>query len=142
MFRSYASSHMNMKADIYVQKNTQSDSGHIARKWVYEKTVWCRAEAVELTRRGKHIDQSVDGFLDELLVKLKTIEPISRRYRITAIKSNDNKSVYQELDKIALADTIFEVRDSHAVIDPIGRISYYETILRRSVVQENDIYQN
>jgi hypothetical protein len=28
------------------------------------------------------------------------------------------------------------------VTDPFGNISYYETLLRRAVVQENDIYTN
>jgi len=142
MFKSYIASHMNMKADIYSQKPSQSDSGVITRKWVYEKTVECRAEAVDNLRHTKKIDQSVDGFVDSMNVRLKTIDPIARRWRITSIKSNTGQTVFPELDRISQNDTIFEVVTSHAVTDPFGNISYYETILRRAVVQENDIYSN
>jgi len=140
MFKSYAASHMNMKADIYIQKPEQSATGVITRKWLYEKTVDCRAEAVDQFRFFKKIDRTVDGFFDETYVRLKTIEPISRRWRISTIRGNNGKDVFQELDKISQDNTIFEVRESHAVTDPFGNISYYETLLRRAVVQENDIY--
>jgi len=142
MFRSFASSYMNMRADVYIQKNVQTDSGHISRAWVYHKTLWCKAEAVSTMKATKLINQSVEGFLDQIVVKLKTIEPISHRWRITNVKSNDNQIVFPEMDKIEPESTIFDVRQSHAVVDPFGRISYHETLLKRTVVQENDIYSN
>lgn len=140
MFKSYVTSHMNMLADVYVQRAEQSDSGIIKRKWAYEKTLECRAEAVDNFRYAKHIGQNQDGFLDILFVRLKTTEPISRRWRITSIETNKGASAFPELDKISQPDTIFEVISSHTVTDPFGNISYYETILKRAVVQENDIY--
>lgn len=142
MFKSYIASHMNMKADIYIQKREQSDSGIITRKWIYDQTIECRAEAIDTLRQIKTIDLSVDGFVDRLIVRLKTVEPIPRRCRISYIRDNDGKSIFSELDKISEDPTNFEVATSHAITDPFGRISYYETILRRAVVQENDIYSN
>lgn len=142
MFKSFAASHMNMKADIYILQSQQTDSGVFERKWIYSKTVECRAEALETLRGGKVIASSPDGFYDQLTVKFKTMEPVSRRSRITNIRTNDGKIVYPELDRIEPISTIFEIKQSHASVDPFGRISYYETLLKRAVVQENDIYSN
>ncbi|NBO23008.1 hypothetical protein EBU94_06695 [bacterium] len=140
MFGSYIASHMNMKADIYILQAAQSESGAITRKWLYSKTINCRAEALDTLKGGKIIDQTVDGFYDQIIVRLKTTEQISRRARITAIRSSDGKSVFPEIERIQQPDIIFEIKNTHAVTDPFGKISYYETLLKKAVVQENDIY--
>lgn len=143
MFKSYAESYMNMRADIYIQKNCQSDSGTITRKWLYEKTISCKAEALTQYRFGmKKIDQTPEGFVDNVDLRIKTTEPLSRRWRITGIKGSDGKSVFREMDKISEDDTIFEIRSVLPVTDPFGKISYYEVLLRRATVQNNDIYSN
>jgi len=141
MFKSYAESYMNMKADIYIQKNCQSDSGTITRQWLYEKTISCKAEALTDYRFAmKKIDQTPEGFVDNVDLRIKTTEPLSRRWRITAIKGSDGKSVFREMDKISEDDTIFEIKSVLPVTDPFGRVSYYEVLLRRATVQNNDIY--
>jgi hypothetical protein len=53
MFSSYIGSYMNMKADIYTLQSQQTDSGVFARKWVYSKTIDCRAEYQEIQTRWK-----------------------------------------------------------------------------------------
>ena len=46
---SFISSVFNMKADVYIQQNTQDkDTGAIKREWVYNKTVLCKAEPVKM----------------------------------------------------------------------------------------------
>lgn len=142
MLNSIVASHMNMQCDIYNLQTTQTESGVFQRKWIYARTVQCRAEAAEKTRAGKIISQTQDGFYDESVLRLKTMDPISKRSRVTNIRSNDGKIVYMELDKIEPTSTIFEVRQSYTVTDPFGRIACYETLLKRAVVQENDIYSN
>lgn len=132
-----------MKADIYIQKNCQSDSGTITRQWLYEKTISCRAEALTQYRFAmKKIDQSPEGFVDNVDIRIKTTQPLSRRWRISGIKSNDGQSVFREMDKISEDDTIFEIKSVLPVVDPLGKTSYYEVILRRATVQNNDIYSN
>ena len=37
---------------------------------------------------------------------------------------------------------IFDVTASHAEVDPLGRVSYYETTLQRVMIQKNDTISN
>ena len=82
------------------------------------------------------------GYQEKLQLRIKTLIPLSKRWRIGNVRSSDNKQVYVEIDKIDSPDTFFEVFSSHAVLDPFGKVSYYETIMQRVPVQYNDTIQN
>jgi hypothetical protein len=147
MLNSFITSIMNMKADIYKQQNFQdSSTGAISREWVYEKTIPCKIEPIQA--RGTNTKGDSKGFSstqnaqaeynEGLQIKLKSTELLSKRWRINTIRSSDNQQVFIEIDRYNQPDTIFEVMSSHAVLDPFGKISYYETILVRVPVQDND----
>ena len=69
---------------------------------------------------------------------MKCLTPMSKRWRVSAIRSNDGKQIFFEIDRYDTPDTIFEVTASHAVLDPFGRISYYEVTLQRVHVQNDN----
>lgn len=144
---SFIASIMNMTAQIYGQQNVQdTDTGAISRQWVYKKTIQCKIEPIQA--RGTNTkgdnktfdtgDGAVAGYDEGLQLKMKTLELLSKRSRIIAIKSSDGQQVFIEIDKIDQPDTIFEVTSSHAVLDPFGKISYYESTIHRVKVQDND----
>jgi hypothetical protein len=138
---------MNMSAEIYKQQNTQDpDTGAIGREWVYEKTIPCKIEPIKSrgtnTRGDNKIfnpkDKGQAGYDENLQLKFKGLELLSKRWRISNIRSNDGKQVFVEIDRYGEPDTVFEVTASHAVLDPFGNLSYYEATLHRVPVQDND----
>lgn len=136
---------MNIKADIYVQQNTQDpDTGEVKRQWLYEKTIPCKIEPIKVSSNAGNDNAKSFGvgpgreYSEHLQLKIKCLDQLSKRWRVTAIMSSDGKSVYKEIDKYDSPDMIFEVTSSHAVLDPFGVISYHEAMLQRVVVQDND----
>ena len=144
MFNSIMGSIMNMKADVYIQQNAQSTSGNVTREWVYDKTIGCRVEPIKSGGASNSGDSKTfdvgpeNSYHEKLQLKVKSPVQISRRSRISAIRSNDNLSAYREIDRYGQPDMIFEVISSHAEIDPLGRVSYFETTIQRVEVQHND----
>lgn len=146
---SFIASIMNMKADVYKQQNTQDpETGAVTRQWVYQKTIQCKIEPIKVggaSTRGdnKIYEKTGEGaYTEKMQLKLKALELMSKRWRIENIRSSDNKSVYVEIDKVDAPDTKFEVTSSHAVLDPFGKISYYESVVTRVQVQDDDPTSN
>jgi len=144
---SYVSSIMNMKADVLTQQNVQDDNtGTISRQWVYEKTMQCKIEPFKTSGTSTRSDNksftpgnnATAGYDEGLMIKVKSLQLLSKRWRVSGIRSSNGKKVFVEIDKYDQPDTIFEVTSSHAVLDPFGKISYYESTLRRVPVQNND----
>jgi hypothetical protein len=133
-----------MQCDIYVQKNVQSNSGAMTRTWIYDKSIACKALPVQ-NKSGRSIsdDKSygsgTEGYHEDVHVKLQSPIRLSKRWRITNIIASDGERVFVEPDKIDLQDTIFDIMSNHPVLDPFGKIAYYEINLRRAQVQNNDI---
>jgi hypothetical protein len=144
---SFIGSIMNMTAQVYVQQNVQdANTGAISREWVYSKTIECKIEPIKARGTSSRGDNKIFndsnnglGAYDERLqIKLKGLELLSKRWRIESIRSSDGQQVFLEIDKYDKPDTIFEVTSSHAVLDPFGKISYFESNLVRVSVQDND----
>jgi len=141
---SYIATFMTMTADVYVQKNVQSDSGAMLRQWVYDQTIICRA-MVPANKSGKGTGDSktyaggAAGYAESLDVKMQSPVRLSKRFRISGITSADGEKVFLEYDRISLDDTIFDIVAMHPVLDVFGHIAYYECNLRRAQVQNNDI---
>ena len=146
---SFIASVMNMKADVYKQQNRQDPStGAIVREWVYYKTINCKIEPIKVGGSSSRSDNKVFGkgqegeYSEKVQLKLKGLELLSKRWRIENISSSDGKQVFIEIDQIDTPDTIFEITAAHAVLDPFGKISYYESTLLRVQVQDNDPTSN
>ena len=136
---------MNMTADVYTQQNTQSEtSGIITREWVYEKTIPCKIEPIKSNGASNRADNKRfdigkhNEYDEKMQLKMKCLVPFSKRWRISTIRSNDGKQVYMEIDRYDNPDTIFDVISSHAVLDPFGKVSYYEVTLQRVHVQNDN----
>ncbi len=134
-----------MSADILIQQNQQSESsGVLLREWVYNKTIQCKIEPIKsggASNRSdnKRFDIGKHNEYDEKLqLKMKCLTPFSKRWRVSGIRTNDGKQVYFEIDKYDMPDTIFDVVSSHAVLDPFGKISYYEITLQRVHIQNDN----
>jgi len=145
MLDSYISSVMNMTADVLIQQNEQSESsGTITREWVYDRTIRCKIEPLKSSGGGNRYDNKKfdigkhNEYDEKLQLKMKCLVPFSKRWRITAIRSSDQKQVYTEVDRYDNPDTIFDVTASHAILDPFGKVSYYEVTLQRVHVQNDN----
>jgi hypothetical protein len=144
---SFIASIMNMTAEVLSQQNTQDpNTGAIGRQWVYKKRIQCKVEPIKSRGTNTRGDNKVfgttnnaqGGYSEGLLLKVKSLELLSKRWRLSNIKSSDNQQVFVEIDKYDQPDTVFEVVASHAVLDPFGKVSYYEATLQRVPVQDND----
>jgi len=145
MLRSLVGSTMNMTADLLIQQNSQSpSSGVILREWVYDKTVQCRIDPLKSSGASERADSKKFNvgrnheYTEKLELTMKCLIPLSKRWRITNIKSNDGSVVYTEIDRQDNPGTIFEVVSSHAVLDPFGKVSYYEVTIERVRVQDDN----
>lgn len=136
---------MNMTANVFIQQNQQSlNSGAITREWVYDSTIRCNISPIKSSGAsskgdGKKFDSGkYNEYEEKLELKMKCLNPISKRWRISNIRSSDGNQVYTEIDRYDNPDTIFEVVSSHAVLDPFGKVSHYEITLQRVRVQNDN----
>jgi len=134
---------MNMTADVLIQQNTQSEtSGAITREWVYEKTIRCKIEPTKTGTGSNRVEKFTSGtnkdYDETIQLKMKCLVPFSKRWRISAVRSSNGGQVFFEMDRFDNPDTIFDVISSHAVLDPFGKISYYEVTLQRVRVQNDN----
>jgi len=139
---SFIGSLFNMTAQVYDQSNMQLPSGAMQRDWKYAKTIRCKIEPISqrgasVKGDGEQFGLGSDGFVETLQLKMKTFEYLSKRQRITAVRSSDNVPVFVEVQKISQDDMIFDVVSSHPVLDPFGRVSHYSVNIRRVPIQND-----
>jgi len=141
---SFIGSVMNMSADIYTQQNIQdTDTGAIKREWVYTKTIQCKIEPVKMKGASTRTDNksfaktSDMNYDEKMQLKMYCFELMSKRWRVENIRSSDNQQIFIEIDKIDHPDTKFEVTAAHAILDPFGKVAYYEAVLLRTEVQDD-----
>lgn len=135
---------MKMSADIYKQENTQdSESGAIRRHWELDKTEKCfveptKSDGSSTKTDGKTFSQGLDGYSEKFQVRAKFNNPLSKRWRVTNIRSSNNVSIFNEMDRLSTPPMIFEVISCHAMLDPFGRLSHYDVTLERVNIQNNE----
>lgn len=141
---SFVGSLLNMTADVYLQQNVQDpNTGSILRQWVYDRTIQCKINPVKAKGPSSQTDNkgfskgSDKDYDEKIQLRMVCFELLSKRWRIQNIRTSANEQVFIEIDKQDQPDTIFEVTGSHAVIDPFGKIGYYEAVLVRSEIQDD-----
>lgn len=141
---SFIGSLLNMSADIFVQQNLQDkNTGAMTKEWVYFKTIQCKIEPVKSKGASSAADSKVFAkgsdmsFTENLQLKMHALQLMSKRWRIENIRTSDNNKIYIEIDMTNNPDTKFEVIGSHAVMDPFGKVTFYETVLIRSTLQDD-----
>ena len=145
MYGGVSNALLNMTADVYVQQNEQDPlTGSVIRKWYYDKTIICHIDIISSQGAGTPDNDKNFGkqYKEEEKARMKTKDLLSKRFRITNIKNRFGQNIFIEQDKIDAPPTIFEIESHHPRLDPLGNVLYYETNLRRTGVQDNDIYQN
>jgi len=139
----YMSSVMNMSADIFEQENSQdSTTGAILRTWKYQKTIKChllpqKSSGASVRSDGKKFNDSNGKYTENLQLRGKFTDKLSKRWRISNIKTSDNQIVFTETDIFSENPTIFEVVSCHPMTDPFGRFVFYDVTLERVNVQDN-----
>jgi len=147
MFRNtYVSSIMMMKADVYEQENTQNaETGTFERHWEFKKTVPCQIQPTKsdggsTKNDGKFVNTDSNTYRETAQIRGRFLNPLSKRWRVSNIRSSDNKSIFNELDTMNRRPSIFEVVSCHPMTDPFGRLSHYDVTMERVNVQNNDSY--
>ena len=130
-----------MTADIYSQISDQDESTNaITRRWVILKNIPCSVIPIRESGGSATSDNKTFGknYIEELEVKMYTLEKLSKRWRVSGIKNSKKEDLYTELDRISEPSTIFEVYASHPIFDMYGNVQYFENHLKRTQVQSND----
>ena len=103
---------MNMTSDIYIQQNSQSQSGIINRQWVYDQTIPCKIEPMKSGGALNRADnkafesQGNNEYTERFQLKMKSPVQLSRRSRISNIRDNSGSIIYVEFD---IYDKIMEI---------------------------------
>ena len=130
-----------MTADIYYQISDQDESTNaITRRWIILKNISCSVIPIRESGGSATSDNKTFGknYVEELEVKMYTLEKLSKRWRVSGIRNPQKEELYTELDRISEPSTIFEVYASHPIFDMYGNIQYFENHLKRTQVQSND----
>lgn len=130
-----------MTAEIYSQISEQDESTNsIVRRWVLHKNINCSIVPIRESGGSATSDNKTFGkdYVEELEIKMHTLERLSKRWRVSSIKNSARKELYIEVDRVAQPSTIFEVYASHPIFDIYGNVQYYENHLKRTQVQSND----
>ncbi len=130
-----------MTADIFDQVTSQdTNTNEIKRSWRIINTIQCMIIPIQESGGSATSDNKLFSkeYIEELEIKMYTMEKLSKRWRVSGIKNQQRQSVYLETDRISSPDTIFEVYASHPIFDIFGNIQYYENHLKRTAVQTND----
>jgi hypothetical protein len=130
-----------MTADIYQQISEQDESTNaITRRWVLLKNIQCSIVPIRESGGSATSDNKTFGkeYIEELEVKMYTLEKLSKRWRVSSVKNFKNEELYTEIDRVSNPSTIFEVYASHPIFDIFGNVQYFENHLKRTQVQSND----
>ena len=130
-----------MNADIYKQISDQDENTNaITRRWVLLKNIQCSIMPIRESGGSATSDNKTfnKDYIEELEIKMYTLEKLSKRWRVSSIKNLKSEELYTEIDRISEPSTIFEVYASHPIFDIFGNIQYYENHLKRTQVQSND----
>lgn len=134
-----------MTADLYTPTVTQdANTGAVQKTWVKTSTIECLAKGVVRSGIGDNSNTvEVKNYLNVIsgLVKLRSKTAIDSSVRVTSIK-NDTEVIWKESSLTGIGSaggvegaTIFEARGSTPIMDHLGHIIEYETILQRQDIQ-------
>lgn len=141
MYGCLQSSLFSMTADIYHQVTEQDEkTNSVKRQWYLLKNIKCSVLPIAESGGSATSDNKLFSkeYIEELEVKMHTLEKLSKRWRVSGIMNNSREELYIEIDKISEPSTIFEVYASNPVFDIFGNVQYYQNHLKRVTVQNND----
>jgi len=133
---SLATSLMSMKADIYLQLDTQDENtGSIKKEWIFTRTVQCSAKGiVSNSASARTGDKQVlsNRYSNEQKLEIRTPEQITYREKITNIRDMNGNVIWKEINYPNNTPTVFEVIGSTPITDPFGNVLAYNSVAKRS----------
>jgi hypothetical protein len=137
---SLATSLMSMKADIYLQLDTQDENtGSIKKEWIFTRTVQCSAKGiVSNSTSSRSGDKQVlsNKYSNEQKLEIRTPEQITYREKVTNIRDMNGNVIWKEINYPNNTPTVFEIIGSTPITDPFGNVLAYNSVAKRSENQE------
>jgi hypothetical protein len=137
---SLATSLMSMKADIYLQLDTQDkNTGSIKKEWIFTRTVQCSAKGmVSNSASSRSGDKQVlsNKYSNEQKLEIRTPEQITYREKVTNIRDMNGNVIWKEINYPNNTPTVFEIIGSTPITDPFGNVLAYNSVAKRSENQE------
>jgi hypothetical protein len=137
---SLATSLMSMKADIYLQLDTQDENtGSIKKEWIFTRTVQCSAKGiVSNSASSRSGDKQIlsNKYSNEQKLEIRTPEQITYREKVTNIRDMNGNVIWKEINYPNNTPTVFEIIGSTPITDPFGNVLAYNSVAKRSENQE------
>lgn len=132
-----------MQADIYEPTTTRdATNGMVTKSWAIQKTVPCYARGILGSQLGGNsADVNIKDYITTTkdFIKIRTTEPISSEFRVVAIRNSDGiiwtEEYIQNTEGGLDGATIFEPSGTTPLLDYLGKVLEYETILKRQEIQ-------
>lgn len=142
-----AHSTYSMKADIYEPTTTRNaTNGMVTKSWALKKTVSCYARGIlgsQLGGNSAQVDLKDYITITKDFIKIRTVDPISTEYRVVAIRNSEGniwKEDYIQNTAGGLdGATIFEPSGTTPLLDYLGKVLEYETVLKRQEIQSLEV---
>jgi hypothetical protein len=136
-----------MKADIYEPTTTRNaTNGMVTKSWALKKTVSCYARGIlgsQLGGNSAQVDLKDYITITKDFIKIRTVDPISTEYRVVAIRNSEGniwKEDYIQNTAGGLdGATIFEPSGTTPLLDYLGKVLEYETVLKRQEIQSLEV---
>jgi hypothetical protein len=136
-----------MTADIYEPTTTRNaTNGMITKSWALQKTVSCYARGIlgsQLGGNSAQVDLKDYITITKDFIKIRTVDPISTEYRVVAIRNSEGniwKEDYIQNTAGGLdGATIFEPSGTTPLLDYLGKVLEYETVLKRQEIQSLEV---
>jgi hypothetical protein len=132
-----------MQADIYEPTTTRNaTNGMVTKSWALQKTVPCYARGILGSQLGGNsADINIKDYITitKDFVKIRTTAPISTEFRVVAIRNSDGviwtEDYIQNTAGGLDGATIFEPSGTTPLLDYLGKVLEYETVLKRQEIQ-------
>lgn len=142
-----AGSTYTMKADIYEPTTTRNaTNGMVTKSWALKETVSCYARGIlgsQLGGNSAQVDLKDYLINSKDFVKIRTAAPISNEFRVVSIKNSDGviwtEDYIQNTAGGLDGATIFEPSGTTPLLDYLGRVLEYETVLKRQEIQSLEV---
>jgi hypothetical protein len=136
-----------MTADIYEPTTVRdSTNGMIEKSWALQKTVSCYARGILGSQLGGNsADVGIKDYITitKDFIKIRTSDPISTEYRVVAIRNSEGviwtEDYIQNTAGGLNGATIFEPSGTTPLLDYLGRVLEYETVLKRQEIQSLEV---
>jgi hypothetical protein len=136
-----------MTADIYEPTTVRDETnGMITKSWELKETVGCYARGILGSQLGGNsADVGIKDYITitKDFIKIRTSDPISTEYRVVAIRNSEGviwtEDYIQNTAGGLNGATIFEPSGTTPLLDYLGRVLEYETVLKRQEIQSLEV---